>query len=176
MSLTTDGLALGAAFMIVVGSAVQARQAYTELNEITPAGSSLIPLYVAAITVGFLVTISWHRRVSISVRPIRPGLITPTPNELTPEQVTALPHRQAAVLAAGKDTALTTDQAAARAGGKPIHLTVGQIAAINAERAKDTKKWMGFLLGWLFILIGALAALLGAAVMLANDLTGTSHI
>lgn len=40
MSLTADGFALGAAFAIAVGSAVQARQAYTELNEKTPAGES----------------------------------------------------------------------------------------------------------------------------------------
>jgi hypothetical protein len=37
MSLTTDGLALGAAAAIAFGSAVQARQAYTELDATIPA-------------------------------------------------------------------------------------------------------------------------------------------
>ena len=33
MSLTTDGLAVGSALAVVIGSAIQARQAYTDLNE-----------------------------------------------------------------------------------------------------------------------------------------------
>jgi hypothetical protein len=55
MSLTTDGLAVGAAFAIAVGSFVQVRQAYTDLNEKTPARDSVVPLFLAAIGIGLLV-------------------------------------------------------------------------------------------------------------------------
>jgi len=173
MSLTTDGLALGAAFAIAVGSAVQARQAYTELNEKTPARNSLTPLLVAAIGAWFRVAVLFtsgtYNLVALNVL-VSAGLFTSPLTELTPEQVAALPPGQAAVLAAGKATALTDDQAAARAEGRSIRLTDGQVAAMNAERVKDIKRWLGLLVGWLFILIGAVIALVGAALMLAYDL------
>lgn len=168
MSLITDGLALGAAFAIAVGSAVQARQAYTELNEKTPARISLVPLLLAALWTWLLVMSPWSSAVSIRFLSSL-GLLA-TPAELAPGQAAALPPGQAAVLAPGKATALTSDQEAARAEGKPIRLTDGQMAALSAERVKDMKRWLGLLLGWLFILIGALVALVGAVLMLANDL------
>jgi hypothetical protein len=49
MSLTTDGLALGAAAAIAFGSAVQARQAYTELDATIPARTSVLSLTLLAI-------------------------------------------------------------------------------------------------------------------------------
>ena len=89
---------------------------------------------------------------------------------LTTAQIATLPPTQAAVLGAGKVTALTADQVEALAKGEAIRLTPDQVNAMAAERAKDTEKWAGFLLGWLLILIGALAAVAGAALMLASDL------
>jgi hypothetical protein len=170
MSLTTDGLALGAAFAIAVGSAVQARQAYTDLNERTPAWNSLRPLLLAAIAAWFIVTIPWTTGAVRNVLLINTGLLVRTPAQLTPGQVAMLPPGQAAVLAAGKATSLTTDQAAALAMGKPVDLTAEQITAMTVEQVKDMKRWLGWLLGWLFILIGSLAAMAGAALMLAKDL------
>jgi hypothetical protein len=41
---------------------------------------------------------------------------------------------------------------------------VVEVAAMITGRVSDVKKWLGWLLGWLFILIGALAALAGAAL------------
>lgn len=171
MSLITDALAVGAAFAVAVGSAVQAKQAYDQLNEKTPARNSLIPLrlIVIAIRVWFSILIP-VAAVAPSVLFIRIGLLTSTPTELTPEQVAALPPGQAAVLADGKATALTTDQAVALSAGNPIGLTTDQVAAMTAERVKDMKKWLGWLVGWLFILLGALVALAGAALTLTNDL------
>jgi hypothetical protein len=58
MSLTTDALALGAAFAITLGSAVQARQAYTELNEKIPAGKSFAPLLLTAKLIWFIAKVS----------------------------------------------------------------------------------------------------------------------
>jgi hypothetical protein len=156
MSLTTDGFALGGAFAIAIGSAVQARQAYTEFNEKTPVGESLRTLLVFAM-------------IPLSLHGI-PVFLTVTPAELTPGQVAVLPPGHAAVLAAGKATALTIDQEAALAEGRPIHLTDGQIAAMTAEQVKDMKRWLRWFLGWLCILIGALAVLVGAALMLTTDL------
>jgi hypothetical protein len=89
---------------------------------------------------------------------------------LTTAKIAMLPSAQAAVLGAGEATALTADQAEALAKGEAIQLTPEQVNAMAGERAKDTEKWAGFLLGWLLILIGALAAVAGAALMLASDL------
>jgi hypothetical protein len=177
MSLTTDGLALGAAAAIAVGSAVQASQAYADLNENTPARETLGPLALAVIKA--VIRAVTNRLYGILGMPGDPtdvfslflslGLVAAAPAVLTPEEVAALPPGQAAMLAGGK-TELTADQRKARADGQPIELTDDQAAAIDAKRAQDVKKWLGWLLGWIFILIGALAAVIGAALTLANDL------
>jgi hypothetical protein len=181
MSLTTDGLALGAAAAVAFGSAVQASQAYTDLNENTPARDTLGPLAMAVIKAVTMAVINPLLDILLNLVDIPSGstdvfslflslgLVAKVPGELTLEQVAALPPRQAAVLADGK-TALTADQKKARADGQPIELTDDQAAAIDAKRVQDVKKWLSWLLGWIFILIGALAAVIGAAVTLANDL------
>ena len=170
MSLTTDGLALGAAFAIAIGSAVQARQAYTELNAKTPVEKSVIPLLLAAIGAWFFIVAPWTSVTATNLLLDNIGLLTATPTELTRDQIAALPSGQAAVLAPGKATALTTDQAAELVKGNPVKLTPDQAAAMITGRVSDIEKWLGWLLGWLFILIGAVAALAGAALTLANDL------
>lgn len=165
MSLTADGFTVGAAFAIAVGSAIQARQAYTELDEkITGKLKFLRTLLVAVIGAWFSITMAQSiGGVVLTISGLRG-------ETLTPGGVTVLPPALAAVLAAKRATALTADQEAALAEGKPIHLTPGQIAAMNAELAKDMKRWLNWFLGWVFILVGALAALFGAALMLATDL------
>ena len=170
MSLTTDGLALGAAFAIAVGSAVQARQAYSELDEKTPARKSAIPLLLAAIGAWFFVVAPGTSATAMNLLLNNIGLLTKVPTELTAEEIAELPSGQAAVLAPGKPTALTAEQAAELAKGNPVKLTGDQASAMIIGRVDDIKKWLGWLLGWLFILIGALAALAGAALALANDL------
>jgi hypothetical protein len=173
MSLTTDGLAVGAAFAIAVGSAVQARQTYTELDARTPARTSLVPLILSVIRVWFSLLHAVGDQVPafvILAVTEAIGLLGQTPTELTIAQIATLPPAQAAVLAAGKATVLTTNQVEALAKGDAAQLTPDQVNAMAAERAKDAEKWVGFLLAWIFILIGALAALAGAALTLANDL------
>jgi hypothetical protein len=170
MSLTTDGLALGAAAAIAFGSAVQARQAYTELDATIPARTSVLALTRLAIKFGFSLLRLAANPASMNFILVSVGLLRQIPTQLTTEQIAALSPAQAAVLAVGAATALTTDQEKALAKGDPVRLTSGQVSAMMVARVKDTEKWLAFLLGWLCILIGALAALAGAALTLANDL------
>lgn len=172
MSLTTDGLALGAAVAIAFGSAVQARQAYSELDARTPARRSLLrlPLLSPIIFLFSLVRSVVDPSAAVTfVKVATISLLDQIPM-LTIAQIATLPPAQAAVLGAGKATALTANQVEALAKGEAIQLTPDQVNAMAAERAKDAEKWMGFFLGWLLILIRALAAVAGAALTLANDL------
>jgi cell division protein FtsX len=57
MSLTTDALGLGVAAAVVVGSVIQASQAFAELNEETPLTTSLAPLFLASLRALFSVVI-----------------------------------------------------------------------------------------------------------------------
>jgi hypothetical protein len=165
MSLTTDGLALGAAFAIAVGSALQARQAFTELNAETPFGTSVIPvirLFLLTIAALFRVIIFPASALTTTLRLVNLGLLQTVTSELTPRDAAALTPRQAAVL--------TRDQADTLADKKPVTLTSDQRTALNNERAKDLKKWLGWFLGWFFIMIGAFVALIGTILTLVNDL------
>ena len=170
MSLATDGLALGSAFAITVGSVFQAKQAYAELNAKTPATKSVIPLLLMAIGAGLLALVPGAEKRAAKIVVTNFRFLTVTPAELAPDEVAALPSGQAAVLTAGKATALTTDQLGELANGNPVSLTSAQRNAMTAGRVADVKKWLGLLLGWILILIGALAAVAGAVLTLANDL------
>jgi hypothetical protein len=154
MSLTTDGLALGAAFAVAVGSTIQLRQAFAELNEKTPFRKSVVPLLLAAIGSLFSVIIPRTDVTTMGPRLIALGLLTAAPTELTPEQA-AEP---------------TLEQTAALKAGQTAELTPEQTAVLNALRVRDLKKWLGWFLGWFFIVIGALFALVGTALTLAKDL------
>ena len=169
MSLTTDGLALGAAVAIAVGSAVQARQAYTDLNEKTPVPITLGPLLRVAITAlfNFLIPlinslIPWGTVADVSSLFLTLDWVAPTPTHLIPKEVATLTPGEAAVM--------TADQEKTLAKGESVTLDADQVAAMTAERVKDVRKWLGWLLGWLLILIGALAAVVGAVLTLKNDL------
>jgi len=169
MSLTTDGLALGAAFAVVVGSAIQVKQAYSELNAKAPARYSIIPLLLVGIGAALSASPgSSAMGAKLMVDNIRS--FTAMLTKLTPEQVAELPPGRAAALAAGTATALTDDQTKALAAGKPVTLTDDQADAMAAEQVNEVKKWLGWLLGWLFILVGALAAAAGAFLTLKQDL------
>ena len=170
MSLTTDGLALGSALAITVGSAIQAKQAYTELNAKTPATKSVIPLLLMALWAAIVAVVPGTERRAAWILVTNFRSITVTPAELAPAEVAALPSGQAAVLTAGKATALTTDQLGELARGNPVTLTSAQRTAMTTGRVADIKKWLGLLLGWILILIGALAAVAGAVLTLANEL------
>jgi len=170
MSLITDGFALGAAAAVAVGSAIQARQAYVELNAETPAINSLIRLLWATIEALFLVVLPKTNVARILGHLVNLELLTAAPAELTRAQAAALTPAQAAALAPGRAAALTAEQTAALTAGQAVALTLEQRTALNAAGVKDLKKWLGWLLGWSFILLGAFAALVGTALMLVNDL------
>jgi hypothetical protein len=164
MSLTTDGLAVGAAFAVAVGSAIQASQAFAELNAKTPLKNSLLPLFWAALEALFLVVLPRTDPVAMAVQLVRLDLLTAKPAELTPEQAAALTPEEVVAVE------LTPEQIDALDVGQDIALTPDQTAALTGARVKDLKKWLGWYLRWFFIMIGAIVALAGAALMLVNDL------
>src|SRR5208282_6656564 len=112
MSLITDGLALGAAFAVAVGSAIQASQAFAELNAKTPLKNSLISLLLAALGTLFSVVIPQTNVATMGARLVSLGLLGAAPTtEMTAEQANALTPEQANALTAGQTTALTPEQA-----------------------------------------------------------------
>jgi hypothetical protein len=169
MSLTTDGLALGSAVAVAVGSAVQARQAYNDLNEKTPAKVTLGPLLRAATGVLFNFAIRWlERLLPMGIVPDVGALfsaldwVAPTPTVLNLAEVATLTPGQDAKLTAGERQTLAT--------GGTVTLTDAEVAEMDAARAKDIGKWLGWFLGWILILIGAIAAAVGAYLTLKQDL------
>jgi hypothetical protein len=141
MSLTTDGLALGAAVAIAFGSAVQARQAYSELDARTPARRSLlrVPLLSPIIFLFSLVRSVVDPSAAVTFVNLAVMSLFDQIPILTTAKIAMLPSAQAAVLGAGEATALTADQAEALAKGEAIQLTPEQVNAMAGERQRTRR-------------------------------------
>jgi peptidoglycan biosynthesis protein MviN/MurJ (putative lipid II flippase) len=87
MSLTTDALGLGAAFAITVGSAIQARQAFAQLNEETPLKTSVVPLVWAALLALYAVLVPQLNQTTVGTHLANLGLGKVAGQGLTGAQV-----------------------------------------------------------------------------------------
>jgi len=87
MSLITDSIGLGAALAVAVGSAVQASQAFAELNAETPLKTTPIPLIWAALKALFKVVIARTNVDTMGPILVNLGLATQKRADMSPEDL-----------------------------------------------------------------------------------------
>jgi hypothetical protein len=94
MSLITDAIGLGAAFTVAVGSAIQAVQAFDQLNDETPLKNLRRELLRATFTAFFTVVLPKTNADTMGPRLLSLGLGTEENHKMSDEELLADPATQ----------------------------------------------------------------------------------